>query len=536
MKMKRKREPVSFLTVEPQCCPEAVQLWGNANNTRRQQSNLTEKARKHLSAMGWKFWYTLLKHGKTELRYESPTGKLYNSLRTACKAYMQSQGGGGGFSESIGSNSVGCYSSKVTPQPSMKRLQKRKVDESFKLDDQSPKPKRRKILADLKRLRDQKKANSQQDDISTVCQNVDQSDDICTVCHYGGELILCDKCPSAFHTSCLGLKELADGDWLCPSCCCGMCGHGKFEEGSSEKPKDDMDNSMLICNQCEHKYHIGCLKNAGVVKLKWDSKGNWFCSRNCEDIFLSLNEILGKPILVGPDNLTWTLLKPSSSHSDMEDFTENYRKLNLALSVMHECFEPSRDPYTERDIVEDIIFNRESELSRLNFKRFYTVVLERDEELISVATVRIYMEVAEVPLVATRFHYRRLGMCGILMKELEKQLMKMGVGRLTLPSAPSALHTWTTSFGFSKMKADERLQFLSYTLLDFQGTIMCHKLLRHSDTGGSTSANSTVTQAEDKQLETGALDHDHKFLIDDVDSMLLDIKDPGFLSWHMGLG
>lgn len=65
---------------------------------------------------------------------------------------------------------------------------------------------------------------------------------------------------------------------------------------------------------------------------------------------------------------------------------------------------------------------------------------------------------------------------------------------------------------------------------------MCHKLLRHSDTGGSTSANSTVTQAEDKQLETGALDHDHKFLIDDVDSMLLDINDPGFLSWHMGLG
>ncbi|ONI33421.1 hypothetical protein PRUPE_1G423000 [Prunus persica] len=433
MKMKRKREPVSFLTVEPQCCPEAVQLWGNAHNTRRQQSNLTEKARKHLSAMGWKFWYTLLKHGKTELRYESPTGKLYNSLRTACKAYMESQGGGGGFSESIGLNSVGCSS------------------------------------------------------------NDDQSDDICTVCHYGGELILCDKCPSAFHTSCLGLKELADGDWLCPSCCCGMCGHGKFEEGSSEKPKDDMDNSMLICNQCEHKYHIGCLKNAGVVKLKWDSKGNWFCSRNCEDIFLSLNEILGKPILVGPDNLTWTLLKPSSSHSDMEDFTQNYRKLNLALSVMHECFEPSRDPYTKRDIVEDIIFNRESELSRLNFKRFYTIVLERDEELISVATVRIYTEVAEVPLVATRFHYRRLGMCGILMKELEKQLMKMGVGRLTLPSARSALHTWTTSFGFSKMKADERLQFLSYTLLDFQGTIMCHKLLRHSDTGGSTSANSTVS-------------------------------------------
>lgn len=33
-----------------------------------------------------------------------------------------------------------------------------------------------------------------------------RNDYICSVCHYGGELILCDQCPSAFHTQCLGLK------------------------------------------------------------------------------------------------------------------------------------------------------------------------------------------------------------------------------------------------------------------------------------------------------------------------------------------
>jgi hypothetical protein len=32
------------------------------------------------------------------------------------------------------------------------------------------------------------------------------NDYICSVCHDGGELILCDRCPSSFHTSCLGLK------------------------------------------------------------------------------------------------------------------------------------------------------------------------------------------------------------------------------------------------------------------------------------------------------------------------------------------
>jgi hypothetical protein len=33
-----------------------------------------------------------------------------------------------------------------------------------------------------------------------------ENDHICTICHYGGELILCDQCPSAFHKSCISLK------------------------------------------------------------------------------------------------------------------------------------------------------------------------------------------------------------------------------------------------------------------------------------------------------------------------------------------
>lgn len=32
-----------------------------------------------------------------------------------------------------------------------------------------------------------------------------ENDYICSVCHYGGELVLCDRCPSSFHKSCLGL-------------------------------------------------------------------------------------------------------------------------------------------------------------------------------------------------------------------------------------------------------------------------------------------------------------------------------------------
>ena len=59
-----------------------------------------------------------------------------------------------------------------------------------------------------------------------------------------------------------------------------------------------------------------------------------------------------------------------------------------------------------------------------------------------------------------------------------QKLMELGVERLVLPAVPSVLHTWTTSFGFSRMTDMERLSFLDYTFLDFQGTTMCQKLLK----------------------------------------------------------
>ncbi|KHN02078.1 Gibberellin 2-beta-dioxygenase 8 [Glycine soja] len=119
-----------------------------------------------------------------------------------------------------------------------------------------------------------------------------------------------------------------------------------------------------------------------------------------------------------------------------------------------------------------------SELNRLNFQGFYTVLLERNEELISVTAVRVYgKKVTEVPPVGTRLEYRPHGMCHILMKKLEKKLTQLGVEGLILPAVPSVLETWTRSFGIAKMTNLERSQFLDYTFLDFQSAIMCQKLL-----------------------------------------------------------
>ncbi|XP_027368443.1 uncharacterized protein LOC113874420 [Abrus precatorius] len=302
-----------------------------------------------------------------------------------------------------------------------------------------------------------------------------ENDNVCSVCQYGGELILCDQCPSSFHKECLGMADIPDGDWFCPSCRCGICSQIKME-GTEH-------GLFLTCVQCERKYHDGCLEDRGKDESRKYMK-NWFCGKECEQIYEGLQNLIGKPITVGGNNLTWTLMKCINSGSCDVDSTKNdllaetYSKLNVALSVMHECFEPLENPFSGRDIIDDVIFNNRSELKRLNFQGFYSVLLERNEELISVATIRVFgQKVAEVPLVGTRLQYRRLGMCRILMDELEKKLMHLGVERLVLPAVPGVLETWTNSFGFEKMTIFERSQYVDYSFLDFQGTVMCQKLL-----------------------------------------------------------
>ncbi|PWA52554.1 agenet-like domain-containing protein [Artemisia annua] len=359
---------------------------------------------------------------------------------------------------------------------------------------------------------------------------INDNDYICTVCHYGGELVLCDQCPSSFHTHCLGITDVPDGDWFCPSCCCRVCNQNKFSDACEE----ETDSNILNCEQCERRYHIGCLKRKeGFTKLESYPQVNWFCSQRCEEIFVGLNKLLGKPIPVGRDDLTWTIVKHKRSEGDTsntEELTEIYSKLNIAISVMHECFEPVKEPRTQRDIVEDVIFCRWSELNRLNFKGFYTILLEKDDELVSAASVRIYGEkVAELPLVGTRFRFRRRGMCHALVDELEKMLVGLGVERLVLPAVPSVLNTWTSSFGFSLMTESEKLNFLGYTFLDFQGTHMCQKSLMMAP----PSAESSISRDNNFEAINGsnAVDLDHISAASEV-SQVERVEESGLVHQH----
>ncbi|PTQ33187.1 hypothetical protein MARPO_0091s0046 [Marchantia polymorpha] len=325
-------------------------------------------------------------------------------------------------------------------------------------------------------------------------ESADKSDDTCGICGDGGELICCDHCPSTFHLNCMGMEAVPDGDWFCPNCRCAICGGSQFNGDKSSFN----DLTVIFCDQCECEYHVKCLRSRGI-ELDCCPKEDWFCGESCGRIFRGLRGLVGvsKPMEGG---FSWTLLRSraeddrkSGCISNTELNAEHDSKLSIALSVMQECFRPMIDPRTKIDIISHVLYNRGSEVSRLNYHGFYTMLLERGDELISVATIRVHgARLAEMPLIGTRFAYRRQGMCRKLMSALEEMLRSVGVERLVLPAVPELLETWTGAFGFMNMEGSERLQLMDLNIMAFPGTSLLYKPLDKLD-ASRTDALTTVS-------------------------------------------
>ncbi|GJZ82687.1 zinc finger, RING/FYVE/PHD-type, acyl-CoA N-acyltransferase, Jas TPL-binding domain protein [Tanacetum coccineum] len=302
----------------------------------------------------------------------------------------------------------------------------------------------------------------------------DTNDDYCSFCNDEDELLLCDSCTSSFHSTCIGLDCVPDSDlWFCPTCVCQICHQG--QPSNLTKEGDSKDNDLIKCAQCEHHFHISCLNKLGFQVCADYAK--WLCTENCERIYLGLTEIRGKVIPLKGNNLNWSLLKYDENDTDVYELTKSYSKLIKALDVMHECFIPMKHPLSDKDIIEDVIFSRATK--RSNFEGFYTAVLEKNDEIITVVTLRIHgYKVAEIPFVATTFSYRRLGMCRILMDVVERMIRGLGVERIVLPASTDKVSTWTRSFGFSEMTDIERRDLVECIFLEFLGTKNCLKKLK----------------------------------------------------------
>ncbi|KAF2987000.1 hypothetical protein EK904_006222, partial [Melospiza melodia maxima] len=126
--------------------------------------------------------------------------------------------------------------------------------------------------------------------------------DYCEVCQQGGEIILCDTCPRAYHLVCLDpeLEKAPEGKWSCPHCVSGVGVPWEWEkEGIQWEPKEEEEEEedggeeeeeddhmefcrvckdggeLLCCDTCPSSYHLHCL-NPPLPEIP---NGEWLCPR-----------------------------------------------------------------------------------------------------------------------------------------------------------------------------------------------------------------------------------------------------------------
>ncbi|WOL12913.1 increased DNA methylation 1-like [Canna indica] len=305
---------------------------------------------------------------------------------------------------------------------------------------------------------------------------VEKNDDSCRHCGDGGELICCDNCPSSYHQGCLLSKEVPDDRWYCPNCTCDICGHVVNTMEASNAM------STLECSQCQRRYHEKCISEKVTCNGE-ASSGIWFCGVDCQEVYLSLRSLEGVLKCVG-NGFSVTVLR--CNHGDDQNLPSAQKvaivaecniKLAIALGIMEESFLPMVDSETGIDIIPHVLYNWGSKFSRLNYEGFYTVVLEKNDELISVASVRVHRtNVAEMPLIATCTEHRRQGMCRRLLGAIEEMLRSLKVEVLVLSAIPTLVDTWTSVFGFKHVEDNEKWQ-QNIDLMAVPGTLLLKKNL-----------------------------------------------------------
>ncbi|XP_059290496.1 uncharacterized protein LOC132044038 isoform X3 [Lycium ferocissimum] len=376
--------------------------------------------------------------------------------------------------------------------------------------------------------------------------SVKDSDDLCIICADGGKLVLCDGCPRAFHKECASLSAVPLGKWYCKYCE-NKFQREKFVEHNAnavaagrvsgidpieqitqrcirivKNPEEaeviacvlcrcyDFSKSgfgprtVILCDQCEKEYHVGCLKKRKIADLKELPKGKWFCCVDCKRIYSALQnslnsgeEKLSESCLgavrmklrekrldfVGVPDVRWRLLSGKITSRETRVL------LAEAVSIFHDCFDPIVDSATGRDFIPSMVYGRN--IRGQDFGGMYCAILTVNSIVVSAGILRIFgQDMAELPLVATRIDSQGQGYFQLLLSCIEKLLAFLNVRKFVLPAAVESMSIWTEKFGFKEIPPDQLVSYKKtcWQMITFKGTSMLEKMvpkcriIRHEET------------------------------------------------------
>ncbi|KAK9690063.1 hypothetical protein RND81_09G102000 [Saponaria officinalis] len=244
--------------------------------------------------------------------------------------------------------------------------------------------------------------------------STDENDDLCSVCQDDGDLLCCDGCPRAFHLHCVSLPSIPEDKWYCKLCDENI----QMEKFAEQNPNaiaagripgidpmeqitnrcirivtllDTQDNgcalcriqdfctsgfgprTVIICDQCEREYHVGCMREHDMQDLQELPVGDWFCSSDCRRINSALKKLLEQGDQMLPDDLVHVLKKKLADEQSIGDDPDirwrvlNGRKcpaeemlplLSKAVSVFHEQFDPILYGSHKQDLIPHMVYAR----------------------------------------------------------------------------------------------------------------------------------------------------------------------------------
>ncbi|KAJ4844748.1 hypothetical protein Tsubulata_046099 [Turnera subulata] len=248
--------------------------------------------------------------------------------------------------------------------------------------------------------------------------------------------------------------------------------------------------TIILCDQCEKEFHVGCLRSHKIANLKELPKENWFCCMDCNRIHSTLQKSLLRGAEKLPDSLLNVIKKKHEEKNlgRIDDIDVRWRLLSgkiispetklllsQALTIFQECFDPIKDT-TGRDLIPLMLYGKNSKGQ--DYGGMCCAVLTVNSRVVSAGILRVFgQEVAELPLVATSNGNHGKGYFQLLFSCIEKLLAFLNVQSLVLPAAQEAESIWTGKFGFQKMHPDQLSKYRKSCcqMLMFEGTSMLQK-------------------------------------------------------------